>query len=164
MIINEIIKHGLINPGDISRIHESKRFVGVSKYIQNHCSDILKIYRETDNYLFRGWAGDKPSIFMGNPRIDRQPKDVAYNIQVGVDEKLKDAGFTALRSNSIFCTCERNHAGKYGAVYVIFPINGFNYTWALGLYDLYMKKYIVKGTLDFTPKQFVKQWNFKKRE
>lgn len=36
---------------------------------------------------------------------------------------------SALRLNSVFCTSDVNHAGHFGSQYVIFPLDGFRYTY-----------------------------------
>jgi hypothetical protein len=46
------------------------------------------------------------------------------------EAKLKEAGFEALRSNSLFCTGDIRRAEDYGEPYVIFPKNGFKFTWS----------------------------------
>lgn len=48
---------------------------------------------------------------------------------------------SAGRLNSVFCTSDVNHAGNFGSQYVIFPLDGFRYTYTtkhdIVLHDLY---------------------------
>jgi hypothetical protein len=43
---------------------------------------------------------------------------------------VKEAGFTTLRGNSLFCNSSLNKADNWGKPYVIFPLNGFSYTYS----------------------------------
>jgi hypothetical protein len=47
MRINEIIDFKSISPGKISNIPPRKKFVALTKFIQNNCSEILNIYKST---------------------------------------------------------------------------------------------------------------------
>jgi hypothetical protein len=58
-------------------------------------------------------------------------------VQEMIDGWMKENGFKALRSNSFFVTGDYEQAMKYGNVYVIFPKDGFYYTWFEGTKDLF---------------------------
>lgn len=97
--------------------------------ITDECSDILELYHTLHRMLFRGVKTGAPPYFERTPREDR--KNLHSNsILAGVfDDYLASKGFTALRRNSMFCTNSISHAESFGAVYVVFPKNGFTYTW-----------------------------------
>lgn len=160
MNINEIIA-----AGEISNIRVSKKFIKVTNYIKTRCSQILKLYKETDNYLYHGFKDKMPLIFMGNPRDDRKPMDTDIELQKEADRKLKEAGFNALRSNSIFCTNRFKRASSYGEVYIIFPLNGFNYTYSDKLYDFYMDFSMTDLRIfkKLPSQEFVHYWKFKNK-
>ncbi len=103
-------------------------------FIKENCSDFLS---ETSNLLFRG-INNQPYIFNGITPENRKPKDSGISWQNAIDQKLKESGFIALRSNSIFCTGSIATAQDYGTAYAIFPINGFTYTWSPDSKDFYI--------------------------
>ncbi len=115
----------------INEVYKKFQFVDYKKlipYIQKNCSDILKIYRKADDILLRG-VDYSSNAFKSSSPTNRTPLDTDTNFQRLIDNKLKEAGFSALRSNSIFCTGSQGQAINYGYTYLIFPINGFTYTW-----------------------------------
>jgi hypothetical protein len=103
----------------------------VIEYLKQNCSDIIEDMRATKKLLYRGLKrGELGPIFVGQSRQDRKPKDTGSKVSAFFDQALASHGFKALRSNSIFVTSEYHHALSYGnAVYAIFPINGFNFTY-----------------------------------
>jgi hypothetical protein len=115
--------------------------------IKTECSDAYTAMENISQILYRGMLlGNsiarffklKPSlnIFLGKPREDRKPVDVKLETQEKYDAYLRDAGMTALRSNSIFCTTSQSDAKQYGELYMIFPKNGFEFTWSPDVKDL----------------------------
>jgi len=105
--------------------------------IKDDCSDILQIYNKTGRILFRGF--DKlsgPIYYDVKPREDRHPLDTPINQQKYINDFLTDNGFIANRSNSFFCTADPNRAVMYGKPYIVFPKNGFDYTYGNTI-DLY---------------------------
>lgn len=104
-------------------------------YIEKNCSEFLIELEKADSFLYRGFGMRQlerkaPKAFVSSSMVNRPPKDNQVEIQKRYDQNLKMAGFTALRSNSIFCTGDESNAGNYGEVYAIFPINGFSFTWS----------------------------------
>ena len=95
--------------------------------LDRECSDFLQAFKETEKFLFRGLR-ETVSVFEGRSRLDRKPKDSRSAISQRFDQALKNAGFQALRSNSIFTTSNRWDAEGYGnTLYLIFPKNGFDF-------------------------------------
>ena len=97
--------------------------------IENDCSDFLKYMKKAGRMLFRGMDSNGKVIY-GRSHEKRSTMDTSENVQKRFDELLKVAGFKALRSNSIFTSGDMDHAENYGDPYMIFPKNGFNYTWS----------------------------------
>ena len=58
-------------------------------------------------------------------------------------------GFTALRGNSIFATSVPSRARIYGTLYIIFPIDGFDFTYCVGEYDLELPYAATPDSLGF---------------
>lgn len=99
--------------------------------IERKCSDILKIYRAEKKVFYRGIKSKEPYIIANSP-IDRQPFDTPLNIHGVVEDKLKAAGFKARRSNSIFASSSlivaREFSTRAGNIFIVFPLNGFEFT------------------------------------
>lgn len=98
--------------------------------LNRDCSDFLKVVKETKQFLYRG-LNNTESVFEGRTRIDRSPRNSNKQVSDRYDEALKNFGFKALRSNSIFTTSDFNFADNYGSnIYLIFPKNGFDFTYS----------------------------------
>lgn len=89
-----------------------------------------------------------PNVFRGASRLHRPPKDSVKLLAAIFDNCLLDLGFDARRSNSIFATGSRVHAGDFGTVYMLFPINGFKFSY-INEEDLVLDsfKYIIRPEL-----------------
>lgn len=108
----------------------------VIEFIQKNCKQYIQenpewvtklLYRGIDNY---------DDIAIHQIRTDRRPLDTNPFLHDLYNDSLKKAGFTAIRTNSMFCTGKKAIASQYGAVYVIFPIGNFAYTWSSSYTDL----------------------------
>lgn len=106
--------------------------------VVKECSFAVNAMKKTRELLFRG----RNSLLSPNqlyyPNPNRQPIDNKPSMQRVVDSVLSAAGFTALRGNSIFCTSNKIQASSYGLVHVIFPLDGFTFTWSQLYKDFYM--------------------------
>jgi hypothetical protein len=122
-----------IQAGD--KINISINIEHTAQFIRKNCSEFLAA---TNQILYRGIYGNKATVFIGSSPKDRVPDATAPEIQEKVDEKLREAGFSALRSNSIFCTGALDDASSYSGnlqPYVVCPINGFKFTWSPKIRD-----------------------------
>ena len=98
--------------------------------MEEHCSDVLISYRKNKRFLFRGVKKGGPDIFIGQPREKRKVVGSGFQEYAELcDLYLKTMGFSALRLSSIFCNSSPHEAAEWGRLYVIFPMNGFKYTW-----------------------------------
>lgn len=131
--------------------------VSLSKFsyiIESDCSNILKIFRSCNKVLFRGIKSEK-SIINGQSPINRKPMDTTLDLQELIDSKLRAAGFKALRSNSIFCASDYFSTEYYGNPYIIFPINGFDFSFCRYA-DLHEELKLSKQELEnLSPEEFV---------
>jgi len=112
--------------------HERKADM-VAEYIDQHCGDILSLYKANGNRVFyRGlktWPQGMDPAFVGQSREDRQPKDSDNDQTRLFDAALASSGFKALRSNSLFVSSSISVANDYGKAWVIFPLDGFDFTY-----------------------------------
>lgn len=95
--------------------------------IRQECSDYLQACGQAGSFLYRGITGQSPTFFDHSPE-NRIPVDSSPLISASFDKSLQMLGFTALRKNSIFVTSRQTQAGAFGDLYVIFPKNGFAFT------------------------------------
>ncbi len=155
MILNEILEDNLP--------------IGILNVRCSEIKDIIKRLYLAEHHIFflyRGFYTYQPEkIIYAESPINRKPKDMDVNLQIAIDNKLKDTGFTALRSNSIFCTGSQQQASVYSYhqnPYIILPINGFTYTWCR-FHDLWSSapaKYI-SSSLDLPTNEFINEFQFK---
>jgi len=117
--------------------------------IQKNCKKILKIYKQFNGFklLYRGISSIQDS-FIGKSIDNRRPVDTRNRIHKQLVQLMIDTGFKAHRGNSIFTTTFLNQAGRYGAPYIIFPIDGFNYSWSVKHGDLFGS--VLDGIHDIT--------------
>jgi hypothetical protein len=131
--------------------------------IEQNCSDALSVMKETGKLLYRGIRRRSAQfpIFHGRSRENRKTLDSSEKTQLTIDFYLGNSGFTALRSNSIFCTSKSSFATNYGTVYLIFPFNGFDFTWSEVIDDLVFSKL---GTVGGDDPNLVSNYKFKKTD
>jgi hypothetical protein len=146
MRINEIApgeKLGMTFPSSIgkvkfdallSKMHLSNNVM--TKFLED-CSGSIMVMQNAQQFLYRG-TNNAPDVFMGRTRNDRKSRETDQSIQDKIDEIMIAAGYTALRSNSIFCSSDASFAGQFGEAYLIFPVNGFSYTWSIEIDDFVM--------------------------
>jgi len=143
MLINEVI----VDPNElmVDRTEIVDQIdAGIAKYIEIikiKASDALTDMSNTRRFLYRG-IKTGPDVFVGRPRIDRQSRDTAPEIQEIIDTHLDFLGYLALRRNSLFCAGYDITGGPdaalslYGIPYYIFPFDGFKYTWSSKIKDI----------------------------
>jgi hypothetical protein len=118
------------------KVEIEQNFENFYSLVEQNCSEALSAMKATKKFLYRGVKYAQHSAFHGKSRENRNTLDTSERSQRSIDFLLKHSGFTALRSNSIFCTSSSSFAGGYGLTYLIFPINGFAFTWAKRIRDL----------------------------
>lgn len=113
----------------------------VIKFVKEHCSDFLKDAKQAGEFLYHGDSTKSENIFLAKTKEGRRTLNTRSDLQVNFDDAARRQGFTALRSNSLFCVSDKIFAGTYGKVYMVFPLNGFSYTWSPKISDFYNKFY-----------------------
>ena len=167
MKINEVIKYGNLKQGEHLSLSPEK-VNDIIDFIKRRCKKIINVYKSSGALLYRGThTQNDAEFFIAKPFTKRKPKDTAKTYQIAIDNKLSQAGFTALRSNSIFCTSREKTTIIYGTTYVIFPIDGFTYTFAERVDDLTQNyglsdsSVVMNNLLKLPPQQFCKKLGFK---
>jgi len=136
------------------------------KSVEKYCSDVLIEYRNAKRVLYRGVKKDSPDIFIGQPREHRKvvnQSEIGQTYAELCDLYLKTAGFEALRLSSIFCNANPRNATNWGYLFVIFPMNGFKFTWSLTCTGMPAYNYLYDHTATFMS-QYSNNSKFFKKE
>lgn len=114
--------------------------------ISVECSDAIAAMKEARTVLYRGRNGMEPILYSSIP-TEREPRDIPVKIHNIIEKWMIDNGYAARRSNSLFVVGAKIQASYYGEPYIIFPTNGFKFTWFKNTHDLYgyLKDRVYKG-------------------
>lgn len=104
--------------------------------IKQNCSQAIKLYKTQRSLMYRGLKGTNVDAFKSYSRSDRKPSDSAIGLHELYNLALQTVGIKARRDNSIFVSGNYSQAREYGNVYVIFPVDGFNYSWSTVVDDV----------------------------
>lgn len=121
----------------------------VIQIIQTQCDPFVSQLDGFDRVLLRGTtlsSSMKSHVaYIRSIRADRRPRTSSQVEHDRFNERIEQAGKVANRSNSLFCTGDIDQAAEYSdsidgnwdqnAIYVVFPIGRFNYTWSPALKD-----------------------------
>lgn len=113
------------------------------KALAKNCKEIIKVYKELnrnnfdrEKFLFRGIRSSDDALY-GKPFESRKPKDSNRDLHELVNGTIKQLGFEANRENAMFVTGDRSQASGYGnSLYIMFPVDGFTFTWSRTVKDL----------------------------
>jgi hypothetical protein len=126
-----------LGPNDEFLSTHKEKHADVVKLIREECKTACAAYQKTGLRLYRGVSSDRGTFIQGKPRTDRQALDMPPSVHRALDAAMKEMGFSAVRSNSLFATSNENEASSYGTVYVIFPTDGFDFTFYKDATDLF---------------------------
>jgi transcription antitermination factor NusG len=109
----------------------------VFKALAKNCKEIVKVYKELNRnsftkqrFMYRGIKSSADALY-GKPFDARKPKDSNVDLHELVNDTINSLGFEANRGNAMFVTGDRSQASGYGSsLYVMFPVDGFTYTWS----------------------------------
>lgn len=125
------------------RINEIKELsekdvINACRKISIQCSEFISEMKKTQSFLYRGvdYSIDAQPIFIANSPKDRKPTGQTQREQYILDMMLALEGFEALRSNSVSCSSVLSEIMRFGRPYMIFPINGFAFTWSEIINDI----------------------------
>lgn len=108
----------------------------ISVQIENlavSASDAIASMKAAGRFLYRGirrYGLDEFPIFTATTQPNREPQGQRTDQQKALDKVLADYGFTSLRHNSICCTSSHTQTARFGRAFIIFPHNGFSFTWS----------------------------------
>lgn len=112
------------------RTHESRiEFLNNSlSDMKETCSEIINVYQQTDRFLYRGMKR-KPYVFLSNIRQDRNTVQMPMEFAHLLVDAYTACGIYANRQNSIFTSPIVKTAGYWGEEYIVFPFNGFKFSY-----------------------------------
>lgn len=107
------------------------------KFIKEKCSDVILAYQDTNKLLYRGFNQYiEKDVFIEKSPANRASIDSNSLATEIFDYSLIQHNIKALRTNSIFTTSKSFDAKFYTRIstgetdiFVIFPINGFDFSW-----------------------------------
>lgn len=148
MIINELFNTD-IKPNTNSQVADS--IEKVAEYIKFNCSEFLH-ERRPGKFLYRGALGDYSyDIQIVNPRINRSPSGLDRIVHDNLIKCFRLMGLEATRNKTLSCTSSRDNAEEFsygGEIFLVFPLNGFTYTWSTKFYDIG-----ILGQSDLSPEE-----------
>ena len=93
--------------------------------LEKNCSDIIKIYKQTGEYIYRGLSGGRsPYIHIDPTKSIRKSRNTSNFYTIMFDEILPSWKKYPLRSKSIICATSVKVAMSYGKLYKVYPYNG----------------------------------------
>ena len=130
------------------------------KALAKHCKEIIKVYKELnrnnfdrERFLFRGIKSSDDAVY-GKPFEARKPKDSNRDLHDLVNGTINNLGFEANRENAMFVSGDRGQASNYGSLYIMFPMDGFKFTWSKTVKDLVLDS---SKKLEMMDKEVVRQ-------
>jgi hypothetical protein len=107
----------------------------VREKLEAHCSEVIAMYQRGRNPLYRGCRETEHPLFRA-----RIPRKIDLPITSAANELLINAGHEAgVHANfheSIICNSDPHRVVDDGMLYIVFPMNGFRYTWSKKYHDL----------------------------
>lgn len=124
----------------------SDSIITTLELIKPKITQILSLYKGSPTkYFYHGSARNVDSYISKSP-VDRSPRDTLVGTHIDIVRAMLRAGFIAHRGNSTFVSSARWMTTEYlgprkgpqtGSSYIVFPFNGFNYTWSPHVVDLW---------------------------
>ncbi|MCS7316835.1 MAG: hypothetical protein NZZ41_00735 [Candidatus Dojkabacteria bacterium] len=109
----------------------------VIELLKKDCKYILYFYKKHKKVFYRGMKNNEAFV-VKKYRKERFFKNMNKDLSDLIDEALNELGKKAKRINSIFVTTKYLQAKQYGNVFIIFPKDGFHFTFSKSVYDLFL--------------------------
>ena len=123
------------------------KFYNLMQGIAKNCTQIVKAYTETNpdfkankaKVFYRGIKSSEDAVY-GKPFDERRVMTSSSELSNIFNNRMKEAGFEARRDNSSFVSADKNQASGYGKLYVMFPRDGFSFSWSRNTKDLILDR------------------------
>lgn len=106
----------------------------IISYVEHHCGIFLNAARTSKRLLFRGLNDTNENVFVSRPREDRKTKGSTESFAKKLNRCFELVGLIP-RNRTISCVSNTN-TSNYGKLYIIFPLNGFNFSWSSKIPDV----------------------------
>ncbi len=112
------------------------------KGLKKNCKDVLRVYKKLIDtgqdmtFMYRGITKTSADAVYGKPFEARKPKDSNATLHKILLDKMTEMGIKANRQNTTFMTGRYSQADGYGTVYIMFPVDGFDFSWSTKIGDL----------------------------
>jgi hypothetical protein len=118
----------------------AQQYKTVTEWMIKNCQPWIEAHNSQLTLAYRGLRGNQDVVLpsKGEYRTNRVPTDSPAILHKLFDQAIASKGLVANRSNSVFVTGSKDFAKKYGAVFTVFPIGEFNYTWSSAAKDWFM--------------------------
>lgn len=122
-----------LNEGKIRLLSEEQ-----IELLEKKCSKILKLYRSTELFFYRGIKDGNNEIFIEKKgRVaNRQPRNTPKEMHLELNKHFKSKFGWNVR-NGVSVSNNYGQATFYGRTYMFFPINTFKYCWSEKYNDLF---------------------------
>lgn len=123
----------------LNELYDNSTFItpAIAAELETKCSEIIQIYRDSHEMIYTGRTNSGEILHVPTI-VNRRTRNVPLHIQQIVDNNLYKEGFTALRHNSLFCSGDYKQTHAYGSCYLVFPKNGFSFTWSPLIKDFFL--------------------------
>ena len=109
-------------------LNESTTSHEIMDILSNKCKPFLRKMKEErmSTFVYSGRERSE-DFFIGQIRKDRRPLHTPKKVHNLLDKLFEQYHGIKLRSKSLFCTINSNDAINYGILYLIFPIDKFEF-------------------------------------
>jgi len=104
--------------------------------VPQQCSNIIQVYRDAGWGFYRGLRSTA-SILLKNIRTDRKTMEMAPDRAELLVAAYNAVDVAAHRQNSIFTTPSLEMAQAWGDLYIVFPFNGYKFSYFENIKDDY---------------------------
>lgn len=127
-----------MSPDDMNNFNKMLQQLEIS------CKEIITFYKANPGkFLYRGsikgtdYVSNATQGFAKSPPENRDPMNTNMRVHRIAIKYMTELGFAAHRGNSVFVTSSERESRRYGPPYIIFPKDGFQFTWSQRYRDFY---------------------------
>jgi len=132
------------------------QFYNLMTRIAKNCTEIVKVYTDLNpdfktseaKVFYRGIKSTEDALY-GKPFDERRVMSSSSRLSDIFNKGMEAAGFEARRDNSSFVSGDKSQASGYGKVYVMFPKDGFSFSWSRNTKDLILDRGSYPKMLDY---------------
>lgn len=132
------------------------KFYNLMQGIAKNCTQIVQAYTELNpdfkagkaKVFYRGIKSSEDAVY-GKPFDERRVMTSSSELSNIFNNRMKEAGFEARRDNSSFVSADKNQASGYGKLYVMFPKDGFSFSWSRNTKDLILDRGSYSKMIDY---------------